>query len=139
MEDRKRVLVIDDDGDFRAAVTELLLAEGYDVAEAASGREGLEQLRAVSPDVVVLDVMLENAFEGYGVAQAIHYQPAFRELQDVPILMVSSIEENPEQRFLKAEYEAGMVRPDYYLTKPLDPQVFLDTVRKLAARRPQRV
>ena len=139
MDDKRRVLVIDDDGDFRAAVTALLAAEGYDVAEASSGREGLEQLRAVHPDLVVLDVMMENAFEGYGVTQAIHYQPGFAEFQEVPILMVSSIQENPEERFMKAEYEAGMVRPDYYLTKPLDVLVFLETVRKLAARTPQRV
>lgn len=135
----KRVLVIDDDGDFRAAVVALLSAHGYTVAEAASGREGLEQLRAVDPDLVVLDVMMENAFEGYGVTQAIHYQPGFAEFQDVPIVMVSSIQENPEERFLKAEYEAGMVRPDFYLTKPLDVPRFLATVEKALARRPQRV
>ena len=135
----KRVLVIDDDGDFRAAVVALLSAQGYAVAEAASGREGLEQLRSVDPDLIVLDVMMENAFEGYGVSQAIHYQPGFAEFQDVPILMVSSIQENPEERFLKAEYEAGMVRPDFYLTKPLDVPRFLATVEKALARRPQRV
>ena len=139
MNDKRRVLVIDDDGDFRAAVTTLLLAEGYDVAEASSGREGLEQLRAVDPDLVVLDVMMENAFEGYGVTQAIHYQPGFAAFQDTPIIMVSSIQEYPEQRFMKAEYEAGMVRPEYYLTKPLDVPVFLQTVRQLVSRKPQRV
>jgi CheY-like chemotaxis protein len=134
MNDKKRVLVIDDDGDFRAAVSALLQAEGYDVAEACSGREGLEQLPVVAPDVVVLDVMMEDAFAGYGVNQAIRFQPGFAHFQDTPIVMVSSVEETPDQRFLKAAGEAGMVTPDCYLTKPLDAPSFLQTVRRLAER-----
>ena len=139
MEERGRVLVIDDDGDFRASVKELLAAEGYAVAEASSASEGLEGIRSLRPDVVVLDVMMENPFAGYGVTQALRFQPGFADLADIPILMVSSVEEGPEQRFLKAECEAGMVRPDAYLAKPLDPQRFLETVQRLAARRPLRV
>jgi CheY-like chemotaxis protein len=134
MDARKRVLVIDDDGDFRASVGALLVAEGFEVEEAASGREGLERIRALHPDVVVLDVMMENAFEGYGVTQALHYQPAFDDVRDVPVLMVSSIQESPGERFLKAEGEAGMVQPDDYLTKPLDTTRFVQAVRRLAAR-----
>jgi CheY-like chemotaxis protein len=134
MNAKKRVLVIDDDGDFRAAVSAMLQAEGYEVAEASSGRDGLEQLPAVAPDVVVLDVMMEDAFAGYGVNQAIRFQPGFELFQDTPIVMVSSVQEAPDQRFLKAAGEAGMVTPDCYLTKPLDVTSFLQTVRHLAER-----
>jgi CheY-like chemotaxis protein len=133
MDSKKRVLVIDDDSDFRAAVAALLQAEGYEVAEATSGRDGLAALPAVHPDVVVLDVMMEDAFAGYGVNQAIRFQPGFEEFQHLPIVMVSSVQESPDERFLKAAGEAGMVRPDAYLTKPLDAPRFLQTVRRLAS------
>ena len=131
MDARKRVLVIDDDGDFRASVSALLETAGYEVAEAASGREGLAQLEAVEPDLVVLDVMMENASEGYGVNQAIKFQPRFERFQDLPVVMVSSIEESPDERFSRSS-EVAMIRPDRYLTKPLDVPRFLDTVRRLA-------
>lgn len=131
MDAKKRVLVIDDDEDFRNSVTAILETEGYAVAAAASGREGLRQLQDVHPDLVVLDIMMENASEGYGVNQAIKFQPQFREFQGVPILMVSSIQETPDEIFGRAT-EVDMVRPDRYLTKPLDIPRFLATVRRLA-------
>jgi CheY-like chemotaxis protein len=127
----KRVLIIDDDDDFRAAVSTLLSGEGYRVDEATSGREGLERLEDVRPDLVIVDVMMESAAEGYGISQALRFQPRYRELQDVPILMISSIEESPDEIYARAS-EVGMIRPDRYLTKPLDVPRFLDTVRQLA-------
>jgi two-component system alkaline phosphatase synthesis response regulator PhoP len=126
----KRVLVIDDDDDFRSVVSTLLNAEGYQVDEATSGREGLARLEAVHPDLVIVDVMMESAAEGYGVSQALRFQPRYQELQDVPILMISSIQESPDEIYARAS-EVGMIRPDRYLTKPLDVPRFLQTVRQL--------
>jgi CheY-like chemotaxis protein len=133
MDAKKRILVIDDDEDFRASVATILEHEGYEVAQATSGREGLEQLERVEPDLVMLDVMMDDPSDGYGVNQAIKYQPRFQRFQDVPIVMVSSIEESPDERFGWAS-EVGMTRPDRYLTKPLDVPRFLATVRQLAHR-----
>lgn len=129
--DRKKVLLIDDDDDFRASVGLLLAKEGFEIAEAASGKAGLQQLAAVHPDLIVLDVMMDNASDGYGVTQAIKFQPQFQQFQNVPILMISSIDQTPDERFAFAG-ELDMVRPDRYLTKPIDVPRFLQTVRQLA-------
>jgi CheY-like chemotaxis protein len=134
MTDKKRVLIIDDDADFRSSVTTLLESAGYEVAQAGSGREGLDRLRAVRPDLVVLDVMMENVAAGYGVNQAIKFQPAYEELAEVPIVMVSSITETPDGIFPRAG-ELDMVRPDRYLTKPLDIPRFLEVVEQITAHR----
>ena len=139
MDAKKRVLVIDDDGDFRTTVHAVLTAAGYEVAEAASGREGLERASALLPDLVVLDLMMEDPFAGYGVTQALRFQPAYRALQDTPILMVSAEQEDPEERFVKAGAEAAMVRPDGYFTKPLDVPSFLGAVERLAGRAARRL
>ena len=130
MHDKKRALLIDDDEDFRATIGELLAREGFEVTEASSGRQGLELLADVGPDLVVLDVMMESPFEGYGVNQAIRFQPRYEAHRDVPIVMVSSVEQTPDDRFLRTA-EMGMVRPDSYFTKPLDVPLFLQTVRRL--------
>jgi len=131
--DTKTVLVIDDDRDFTTAVTAVLEREGYEVVVADSGREGLRQLRACDPDLILLDVMMETTTEGYGVNEAIKYADEYRAYQSTPILMVSSIQESPDDLFPRAP-ETDMIRPDRYLTKPLDIPVFLEVVRKALGR-----
>lgn len=126
---KKTVLVIDDDADFAASVRSVLEAEGYTVLEAPSGREGLERL-SERPDVVVLDIMMETSTEGYGVSEAIQLSDEYGRYQDIPIIMVSSIRESPDELFPRAP-EVDMIRPRRYLTKPLDVPAFLEAVRDM--------
>ncbi len=134
MPTEKTVLVIDDDRDFAASVKSLLESEGYGVELAESGKAGLRKLRESRPDLIVLDVMMESIVEGYVVNQAIKFQPEFEAYADIPIVMVSSIEESPDERFGRAG-EVEMVRPSRYLTKPLDIPRFLEVVGQLTAGR----
>jgi CheY-like chemotaxis protein len=129
----KTVLVIDDDRDFTTAVAAVLEREGYEIVVADSGREGLRQLRARNPDLIILDVMMETTTEGYGVNEAIKYSDEYQAYQATPILMVSSIQESPDDLFPRAP-ETDMIRPDRYLTKPLDIPAFLEVVRKALGR-----
>jgi len=127
------VLVIDDDRDFAASVHSLLESEGYQVVEALSGREGLIKLKEYRPDVIILDIMMETDTEGYSVNEAIKFDDAYAEFQGTPIVMVSSIRETPDERFPRAP-EVGMIRPDGYLTKPLDVQQLLDLLARICRR-----
>jgi CheY-like chemotaxis protein len=127
-----KVLLIDDDPDFRAAVRAPLEAHGYTVLEAESGDQGLRMLREQQPDAVLVDIMMESASEGYGVTQAIRWQEAYRDFRDLPIIMVSSIEETPDERFAMAG-EVEMIRPDIYLTKPLDIPRLLEVLKTVTA------
>lgn len=134
MDTARTVLVIDDDLDFAASVRALLESEGYEVDHAPSGKAGLERLRHHRPDLIVLDVMMESIVEGYAVNQAIKFRPDFEAYADIPIVMVSSIQESPDDRFGRAG-EVDMVRPDRYMTKPLDLDLFLEVVDKATHRR----
>jgi len=123
------VLLIDDDSDFRAAVKSLLESQGYNVLEAPSGHEGLRMVVEHKPDAILLDIMMESSVEGYGVTHSLKYQDEYAEFRHTPIFMVSSIEESPDERFpMSAEVE--MIRPDRYLTKPLDIPAFLQLLEK---------
>lgn len=128
----KTILVIDDDTDFTTAIRSILEREGYAVVEADSGAEGLRQLRECHPDLVILDVMMESPTEGYSVNEAIKHSGAFDDVQ-TPIIMVSSVQESPDERFPRAP-EVDMIRPDRYLTKPLDIPQFLAMVQKVVGR-----
>jgi CheY-like chemotaxis protein len=114
-----KVLIIDDDQDLRAALRSVLEAHGYVVFEAGCGREGLRALSEQQPDVILLDVMLECCNEGYGINQTIKFRDEYEPFRKVPIVMMSSIEASPDERFPMAS-EVDMIRPDWYLTKPLD-------------------
>jgi CheY-like chemotaxis protein len=129
---RPRVLLIDDDQDFRESVRTLLQSRGYEVLEAASGREGLKQASTGKPDVILLDVMMETSVEGYSVTHALKYNDDYAGVRETPLFMISSIQESPDERFPMSA-EAEMIRPDRYLSKPLDIPYFLAMVEKAVA------
>jgi CheY-like chemotaxis protein len=128
---KQTILIIDDDEDFRISIRTLLESHNYEVIEADSGKQGLKMLKEQKPDLIVLDIMMETIDEGYLLNQFIKFQKEYEEYKNMPILMVSSIQEDPLSRFPKAMGEVEMIMPDYYLTKPVDIPKFLELVKKL--------
>ena len=63
------ILAIDDDPDIRAALRIVLEAEGFSVGEAANGEEGLKAAERINPDVIVVDLMMEEVDSGVTVAK----------------------------------------------------------------------
>jgi CheY-like chemotaxis protein len=127
---RKKILVIDDDRDYCRSVQALLEKEGHEVFCARSGFQGLEMAISIVPDLIVLDVMMENTWAGYEVSQTLKFRSGYESVARIPIVMVSSIEEHPAERFARSG-DPAMVGPDIYFTKPLDIKRFVDTVRLL--------
>ena len=119
--ERAKVLVVDDTEGNRYSVSRLLRGAGFDVEEAATGAEALA-LALGQPDVVVLDVNLPD-IDGFEVARRLR---AGAETALIPILHLSA-------SFLREEDRAeGLdAGANYYLTHPVDPSVFIATVRSL--------
>ncbi len=81
------------------------------------------------PDAIILDVMMETVEEGYGVNQAIKTEEEYADYRDIPIIMVSALEETPDERFPDAE-QVGLSLPGLYLTKPLNISRFLEVLKE---------
>ena len=64
-----KILVVDDDPDIREVCTIILEAEGHEVASAMNRAEGLSALKSFAPDLMILDVMMEEADDGLVMAQ----------------------------------------------------------------------
>ena len=110
-----RVLVVDDEGDIRELVRELLGRAGYDVVEAPNGSEALKVFYAQQPDFVILDVQMP-ILDGWETLTRI------REVSDVPVMMLTArAEELDKVRGLRAG-------ADDYLTKPFGRQELLARV-----------
>jgi DNA-binding response OmpR family regulator len=118
---RGRVLVVDDDGDIRNLVRELLTRQGYVVDEAANGRDGLRAFYAGSPDLVILDVSMPE-MDGWQTLERI------RDLSDVPVVMLTA-------RGAELEKVRGLKGgADDYVTKPFGRQEFLARVGAMLRR-----
>jgi CheY-like chemotaxis protein len=124
-----RVLLIDDDEDFRSSVKSFLEARSFEVFEAGSGKAGLKAILKHRPEAIVVDIMMDSDDDGYGVTYSLKNLDEYAEFRHVPVIMVSSIEESPDERFAMSP-EAELIRPDRYLTKPLDFDKFIGLLEK---------
>ena len=129
----QKVLLIDDDLDFRESMKSLLESYEYEVFEADSGAEGLRKVIEYKPDVIFVDIMMENDTDGYSVTYALKHKDEYAAYRDIPVFMISSIEESPDERFPMSG-EAELFRPDRYLTKPLDIPRLLELLKVAAVR-----
>ncbi|HVB77035.1 MAG TPA: response regulator transcription factor [Candidatus Nitrosotalea sp.] len=117
-----KVLIVDDDANIRTSLRRMLAYEGYTVREAADGREGLARSLEELPDLVILDLMMPGV-DGLEVCRRM------REVDDVPILMLSARDATPDQVL---GLDAGA---DDYLVKPFVKEQLLARIRALLRRR----
>ncbi len=101
-----RILVIEDEPDLREGLQHNLELEGYAVVAAGTGREGLQQARAATPDLILLDLMLPD-LDGLKVLEQLRQQG-----QPIPVIVLSA---RSQDRDKVSGLEAGA---DDYLTKP---------------------
>jgi DNA-binding response OmpR family regulator len=121
MNDRLKLLVVDDDEDIRVLLRELLGRAGYEVDEAADGRTALRRLYERPPALVILDVTMPE-MDGYQTLERI------RDLSDVPVLMLTA-------RTQELEKVRGLTAgADDYVAKPFGRQELLARVQALLRR-----
>lgn len=121
----RRVVIIDDDPDFREFVRIVLETHDYQVLEAENASDGLALMRAVAPDLVLLDAMMSYELAGVGAIRAVRTDPV---LAHVPLILISAVLSEDEDRFLPAD-ERNMV--DRFLSKPISPDELLAEVSSI--------
>jgi DNA-binding response OmpR family regulator len=119
-----RVLVIDDEAPIRLLCRVNLEAEGMEVLEAADGPSGLDEARARTPDVVLLDVMMPG-LDGWRVAEQLLED---ERTSDIPIIFLTA---RAEFRDRARGLDIGGVD---YVTKPFNPLDLAPLVRQLLER-----
>ncbi|MEA3338392.1 MAG: response regulator [Chloroflexota bacterium] len=126
-----KILVIEDDVDMVTAIRMPLEANGYEVLAAATGEEGLQKVKEVEPDLVILDVMMETTTAGFQVSLKLRdpdEDSEYAAYRHVPILMLTAIHTTTSLRFGPDE---AYLPVDDFVDKPIDPDVLLDKVRVL--------
>ena len=126
MNEKKRILVVDDEPDFASIVQGNLEKEGFEVDVAYNGVEGLEKVKANPPDAIVLDVMMPEK-DGYEVCKELK---ADAKLGDIPIVLLTAVASHvTSTRYSHAD---GMsTEADDYLAKPASAEDSTDSLKSL--------
>jgi Lrp/AsnC family transcriptional regulator for asnA, asnC and gidA len=124
-----RVLIVDDDPDFLEFARMVLTSEGYEVSTASSGDMALQTMASASPDLVVLDIMMDGVLDGWDASGRIR---ASQDYGDVPILVVSSITSSEYLGMVPTD-EDNLI--DNFVSKPVDPKRLVSEATRLLRRR----
>ena len=126
-----KILMIDDDPDVVLAVQIPLEAAGYEFHSANNSRQGLERVRELEPDLIILDVMMESATEGFQASLKLRDrapESEYAAYRDIPILMLTSVHTTTPLRFAPDE---DYLPVDAFVEKSTGPEEILAKVKEL--------
>lgn len=109
-----RILVVDDTATFAEMVRDLLVKEGFEVIVARDGAEALKKITEEHPQLVFLDLFMPR-MTGFEVLKTLRTSPAYRTVQNLPVLVTSGIYHPAEFEILNQLGVAGYICKDNVL------------------------
>ena len=125
------VLVVDDDPDWRAFVTDAL-ASCYTVVPASTGRDGVWIAKTSRPTAIVLDVLMAGAEDGFTILAELRKNEITRQ---IPVVMFSNVNAVAHLSFDAVNIQTQLgTSPDAFLEKPASTDTILRTVNEVIAQ-----
>jgi len=121
-EERRKVVCIEDEPEMIDLIRLILSRKGFELIGAVGGREGLETVRRVKPDLVLLDLMMPD-MDGWEVYQQMK---ADEELKEIPVIVVTA-----KAQSIDKVLGLHIAKVDDYITKPFGPQELLESVYRI--------
>jgi DNA-binding response OmpR family regulator len=122
-----KILIVDDDPDITFAVSLLLKKQDYEVMTSSNRADAMKTLVTFKPDLMILDVMMEQPDDGIAMAQELR-----RTGHTLPIVMLTSVSRVTGMSF---DRDDDLVPVDAFFEKPAEPAVLLAKVRELLDRK----
>ncbi|UCD23357.1 MAG: response regulator [Gemmatimonadota bacterium] len=145
----KRVLVVDDDENTVKFLSVALSENGYDPISAQDGDEGMKRVEEAKPDLILLDVMMPKK-TGFVMFKQLRRKEEFK---DIPVIMLTAVAEVLEddeaqaaddtmerpydslreslKKAIAKMRDEGLVRPEKFIDKPIDPEELIEAVKEL--------
>ncbi len=133
----KKILLVDDDKDLSHNLETVLKSHGYAVVLAYSGVEGLKTTLKEKPDAIVLDVSMETDTAGFEFLYQIRSKresSRYYEVRDTPIVLLTAINQVTNSRFSLDDKDSFLPANSLMLTKPVQIDVLLNTLREMTSR-----
>ena len=121
----KKILIVDDDHDFAEAVSSYLEAQDYVVFKAHEGREGLKVAKIERPDLIIMDIVMNERTEGFFTVQELRRTA---ELKAVPIFVMSSLYSKITD--FGVPPDSGWLAHDEFFSKPVDMPALAEKIRQ---------
>ena len=118
----KRIVYVEDEEEMIDLVRLILSRKGYQVIGAIGGQEGLEIIKRIKPDLVLLDLMMPD-IEGWDVFQQIRADEATRH---IPVIVITA-----KTKSIDKILGLQIAKVDDYISKPFSPQMLLDSVNRV--------
>jgi len=123
-ENKKTILLVDDEPDLLESLAIRMKASGYNVLMAIDGLDALKKARTLNPDMIILDLMLPK-MDGYKVARLLKFDGRY---SHIPILILSARGQDLDKEMAK---NAGA---DDYMVKPFESSDLLSRTERLLAK-----
>jgi two-component system response regulator VicR len=126
MADMKVVVCIEDEPEMIMLIKAILNRKGYDVVGANNGREGLETIERVKPDLILLDLMMPG-MDGWEVYQKLK---ASETMQHIPVIVVTAKAQSIDKML-----GLHIAKVDDYIAKPFSPNELVESIEKVLAKK----
>ena len=123
---KRRVVYIEDEQEMIDLVRLILNRRGFEIVGANGGRDGLDTVRQLLPDLVLLDLMMPD-MDGWDVYQQMKAEEA---TQNIPVIVVTA-----KAQSIDKVLGLHIAKVDDYISKPFSPQELVDSVEKVLGRR----
>ena len=117
---KKKILVVDDEPDIVAGISDRLSFEGYEVITANDGQAALAMAREDDPDLIVLDIMLPK-IDGFKVCRLLKFD---KKKKHIPVIMLTAKTQDTDKATGKE------MHANEYICKPFDQEELIKTIKK---------
>ena len=117
----KKILVVDDSEVLRKITSFNLKKAGFEVFEAEDGIDGLEKMRQILPDLIILDIMMPR-LDGFGVLKEKQNDES---IKDIPVIILTAKGGAEDERIAKS------LGAEIVLTKPFSPSQLIEEIKRL--------
>ena len=129
--ENKKILIVDDDLDLTQSMRITLEASGYTVFSAENKNEGIKKVESVSPDLIIMDVMMDKMSDGFELSRTLKSEEKYKK---IPILMLTAIGEKTGFSFSGDGGDGAWLPVDDYAEKPIKIEELISKVNKLISK-----
>lgn len=122
MTKERKILIIEDDTFLRNLISQKLQKEGYKVAEAVDGEEGIKKIKEEKPDLVLLDLILPE-IDGFEVLRRVKEDPL---LSAIPVIILSNL---GQQEDVEKGMKLGAI--DYLIKAHFTPGEIIEKIKNI--------
>ncbi len=127
MNNKAKILIVDDDVNYVKSIRTILESRGYEVDAAHDRKSAMEKIKKIKPDLILLDIMMDRLDDGFTLCYRLKHDS---ELKKIPVLTISAIAEKTGFKFSPTT-DGEYFEADDYIEKPVKPSDLLERIEKL--------